>query len=231
MTYTQWRETTLPRVAGTMNLHKHLPNQFFFIMLSSFAGAFGHLSQANYNAGNTFQDALARHRTSLGMPAVSIDLAAVKSAGFVAEADDAERERILKGLGRDVLEIDHVLRIIETAIREPLRASPDDSQIITCLARYGSIIEGSASKRDRQFATLRMADRAAISDGLAAGNTADATTVLIQTLSTSGVSLVEAAQAITQAIISKLADMFNIAMAEINASCQCHTTASTRWSR
>ncbi|KAF7554507.1 hypothetical protein G7Z17_g2865 [Cylindrodendrum hubeiense] len=218
MTYAQWRQTTLPKVAGTMNLHKHLPNQSFFIMLSSFAGAFGHLSQANYNAGNTFQDALARHRTSLGMPAVSIDLAAVKSVGFVAEADDAERERILKSLGADVLEIDHVLRIIETAIREPLRASPDDSQIITCLARYGSIIEGSASKRDRRFATVRIAGRTAVSDGLAAGDAADATAVLIQSLSSSGVSLVDAAHAITQAIISKLADIFNIAVAEIDAS-------------
>ncbi|KAH7143722.1 hypothetical protein EDB81DRAFT_935118 [Dactylonectria macrodidyma] len=218
MTYAQWRQTTLPKVAGTMNLHKHLPNQSFFIMLSSFAGAFGHLSQANYNAGNTFQDALARHRASLGMPAVAIDLAAIKSAGFVAEAEDAERERILKSLGADVLEIDHVLRIIESAIREPLRACPDDSQIITCVARYGSIIEGSASKRDRRFATVRMADRTATSDGLAAGETADATTLLIKSLSSSGISLVDAVQAITQAITSKLADIFNIAVAEIDAS-------------
>ncbi|KAH7002225.1 short chain dehydrogenase-domain-containing protein [Ilyonectria destructans] len=199
-------------------LYPMLLTSCFFIMLSYFAGAFGHLSQANYNAGNTLQDALARHRTSLGMPAVSIDLAAVKSAGFVAEADDAECERILKSLGEDVLEIDHVLRIIETAIREPSRASPDDCQIITCLARYGSIIEGSASKRYRRFATVRMADRTAVSDGLAAGNTADATTVLIHTFSSSGISLVDAAKAIAQAIISKLADIFNIAMAEVDAS-------------
>ncbi|KAH6984664.1 KR domain-containing protein [Ilyonectria sp. MPI-CAGE-AT-0026] len=116
MTYAQCRETTLHKKAGTMHLHKHPPKQSFFIMLPSFAGAFGHLSQANYDTGNTFQDALAQHRALLGMPAVSIDLAAVKSAGFVAEVDDAGRECILKSLGEDVLEICHVLPMIETAI-------------------------------------------------------------------------------------------------------------------
>lgn len=104
-----------------MDLHKHLPDQSF-IILSFFAGAYGHLSQVNCNAGNTFQDALARHRTSLGMPTVLIDLAAVESARFVAKADDAERERILKSLGEDLLEIDHVPRIIGTTIRERLQA-------------------------------------------------------------------------------------------------------------
>jgi hypothetical protein len=54
-------------------------------MLSSVAGVVGNRSQANYNAGNTFEDALARYRVSQGLPGASVDLGAVVSVGFMAE--------------------------------------------------------------------------------------------------------------------------------------------------
>jgi NAD(P)-dependent dehydrogenase (short-subunit alcohol dehydrogenase family) len=38
MTYEQWQHAVLPKVASTMNLHKHLPSLDFFIMMSSTAG-------------------------------------------------------------------------------------------------------------------------------------------------------------------------------------------------
>ena len=56
------------------------------------------MSQANYAAGNSFEDALARHRTSRGMPAVTVDLGAVRSVGYVADkeagGDDRLRTRV-----------------------------------------------------------------------------------------------------------------------------------------
>ncbi|KAJ5508897.1 hypothetical protein N7527_011040 [Penicillium freii] len=88
ITHKQWQRAILPKVAGTMNLHRHLPSLDFFIMLSSMTGITGHVSQANYAAGNTFQDTLARHRTAHGQPAVVLDLGPVSSVGLVAEADD-----------------------------------------------------------------------------------------------------------------------------------------------
>lgn len=38
ISYRQWRRAILPKVASTMNLHKHLPNLSFFLMMSSTAG-------------------------------------------------------------------------------------------------------------------------------------------------------------------------------------------------
>lgn len=60
----------------------------FFILLSSGSGIVGNRGQANYVAGNTFQDALARHRVSLGLKATALDLGMILSVGFTAEKAD-----------------------------------------------------------------------------------------------------------------------------------------------
>ncbi|KAF6805458.1 type I polyketide synthase, partial [Colletotrichum musicola] len=157
MTYDQWLRATRPKVAGTLNFLRHSGSQLsFFVMLSSFGGVIGHLSQANYSAGNAFQDALTRHRTGvLGLPAVSVDLPAVMGAGFVFGSGAAERERILKGLGADRLPLERLHKLLEAVISDSPRKKADKSQVIVCLVRYGVIEEGPVSKRDRRFATVR----------------------------------------------------------------------------
>jgi hypothetical protein len=63
----------------------------FFVMLSSVAGIFGNRGQANYAAGNTFQDSLAAYRTARGMNTYSLDLGSVSSVGWVAENRESMR--------------------------------------------------------------------------------------------------------------------------------------------
>ena len=73
-------------VAGSWNLHTHLPKSMdFFILLSSVSGVVGNRGQANYACGNTYQDSLARHRIALGEKAVAIDLGSMLGVGLVAE--------------------------------------------------------------------------------------------------------------------------------------------------
>jgi hypothetical protein len=82
----EWRQATRPKVQGSRNLHKALPTGMdFFILLSSVAGVFGNTGQSSYCAGNTYQDALARYRTSIGEKALSIDVGVVLGEGYVAE--------------------------------------------------------------------------------------------------------------------------------------------------
>lgn len=57
-------------------------------MLSSLSGVIGSVSQANYAAGNTFQDALAHYRRDQGLVAQSINLGVVVGFGYVAEHKD-----------------------------------------------------------------------------------------------------------------------------------------------
>ncbi|TLS22528.1 uncharacterized protein PpBr36_09741 [Pyricularia pennisetigena] len=86
MTYAKWTKAFRPKAIGSWNLHNSLPDKLdFLIFLSSSTGVLGNRGQANYAAGNTFQDALAHHRASIGRHSVSLDLGFVLGAGVVAE--------------------------------------------------------------------------------------------------------------------------------------------------
>jgi KR domain-containing protein/phosphopantetheine binding protein len=130
MTLEDYKTASKPKVQGTWNLHELLLDVSldFFITLSSISGFGGNSSQANYAAGCTFQDALARYRTAHNLPAVSINLGMIKSVGvLVGNKKAADR---LRKLGLRSLEEDEVLRLIEAAVVEPFR-SVENSQIIT----------------------------------------------------------------------------------------------------
>ncbi|KAL8725436.1 MAG: hypothetical protein Q9181_006418 [Wetmoreana brouardii] len=57
----------------------------FLVLLSSITGITGNYGQANYAAGNTYQDALAQYRVTHGQKAVSADLSNIRSVGYLAE--------------------------------------------------------------------------------------------------------------------------------------------------
>lgn len=99
MTLTKYYQALDPKIRGSQNLHdffKQSPDPLdFFVMLSSLGGIFGNASQSNYAAGNTFQDALANHRASHGLPALTIDVGKVVDAGWVAQNQDVVARGIL----------------------------------------------------------------------------------------------------------------------------------------
>lgn len=91
LTHSDFNAAIKPKVQGSWNLHKHLPpNLDFFVLLSSVAGVTGTRGQSNYAAGNSYQDALARHRVSIGEKAISLNLGAILSIGVAAEKDLSE---------------------------------------------------------------------------------------------------------------------------------------------
>ncbi|KAK7729951.1 Type I Iterative PKS [Diaporthe eres] len=86
MTLDEWNDAVRPKANASWNLHDVLGRSLdFFIILSSTVGITGGPEQANYAAGNTFQDALARHMASQGAHAVSLDLPIIRGVGYVEE--------------------------------------------------------------------------------------------------------------------------------------------------
>ncbi|KAF1993246.1 putative polyketide synthase [Amniculicola lignicola CBS 123094] len=213
MDYTQWQTATRPKVIGTQNLHAQFGASLdFFVMLSSATGVLGNTSQANYAAGGTFQDAFARSLNSKGLPAVSIDLGMVKAVGYVAETKGVA-ERLAK-IGYRPLEEEEVLRIIEAAIRDPLR--PQRScQVITGLAQYEKT-DDIAWREELRFSGLRrqISFSAVRSDDISKNANS------FSDLLSNSVSLREAVSHVTDAICAKLSEMFMIALAEIDTAQQ-----------
>ncbi|KAJ6069226.1 hypothetical protein N7499_011113 [Penicillium canescens] len=118
MSLDDYREVMGPKYAGTWNLHRHLPEDLdFFLMLSSISGVIGNATQAAYAAGCSFQDSFAAYRTSLGLPAVSLDLGTITDVGYLAENTDLAAT--MKKQGFHGTDTQTLLSLIRVAISQP----------------------------------------------------------------------------------------------------------------
>lgn len=87
MSFVDFNTALSPKLEGSWNLHQQFSGSQLdiFILLSSMTGIAGKSSQANYAAGGSFQDKIARRRANQDLSAVSTDLGMVRSVGYIAE--------------------------------------------------------------------------------------------------------------------------------------------------
>lgn len=202
MTYSQWLGAMNPKLQGTKNIDRLFGDSLdFYIMLSSTCGVLGNTSQANYAAGNTFQDAVARHRAAKGQAAVSIDLGPVQSVGYVAGTVGIE-ERLLKA-GHGALSEAEVLGLIEYAIRRPRRT------VLTSQVASGLV---KASHTNPRLALLRERLSHRTSSGHFGKRKEARLNDQIAQTETAG----EAIAVVQQAIVAKISDMFVLQQADID---------------
>ncbi|EEQ31726.1 Type I Iterative PKS [Microsporum canis] len=91
MTFDKWQTAVDPKIKGTWHLHSYLPKELdFFIILSSLSGIIGNTAQANYSAGNTYEDALAHYRRKLGLVATTLNVGLVIDADHFNEDNTVE---------------------------------------------------------------------------------------------------------------------------------------------
>ncbi|MET7711430.1 type I polyketide synthase [Streptomyces sp. NPDC005407] len=121
----QHLDTTLrPKTDAAWNLH-HLTthhNLTNFVLYSSISGLTGTPGQANYAAANTFLDALAHHRHTLGLPATSLAWGLWDESSSMTEGlGDADLARMARD-GILPLESEHGLALFDAALsgRQPL---------------------------------------------------------------------------------------------------------------
>ncbi|KAM5465923.1 Type I Iterative PKS [Microsporum audouinii] len=214
MSFTQWSSSIAAKVQATRNLHEYFGDRLsFFIMLSSVVGVVGNASQANYGAGGSYQDALARHRVAQGLPGVALDLGMVQSVGWLAQ-NKAVGDRLLRE-GHRPLREEEVLQLVASAIQNPVRG-PGTSQVITGIAGFTPDAAASGWRSDPRFTGLQLRPGAAHAAGLV--TPATSLSSLKQTLAEATATEQPVAPLITHAVIGKLSEMFATPVSEIDPS-------------
>ena len=218
MTYSQWVESLRPKAQGSWNLHRSLPeNLDFHVTLSSIMGLIGGRGQSNYAAGATYQDALALHRRSQGLKAVSIDLGVMRGIGLLAEqgATNYVKEWEIP-FGMHEPKFQHLVEhIIYT---EKYRPGLISAQIITGLATGGTAQTAGIRRPfyfdDPRFSVLA---QTGLSDAQHSKlrETNHSSRCLSEHLQDTA-SLADAATVVKEAIVFRLANLLNTEPSEID---------------
>ena len=95
-------------------------------MLSSVLGVIGYRGQANYQAGNVFQDALADHRLVQGLPALSIDCGNL-GVGWMGGEHQELSNRHVRIAGIEDGTIDHISTLVAASSSA---SKPEHPQVI-----------------------------------------------------------------------------------------------------
>ena len=85
----RWNEGLSAKVEGTKNLHEatlSMPLDFF-VMTTSALSVYAFPTQGAYTAANNFQDAFARHRRHLGLPASTVSFGLIREITNVGTTD------------------------------------------------------------------------------------------------------------------------------------------------
>ncbi|CAM3803457.1 SDR family NAD(P)-dependent oxidoreductase [Nocardiopsis rhodophaea] len=101
-----------PKIDAAWHLHE-LVGDRPLVLYSSIAGVLGTAGQANYAAGNTFMDALAAYRHTLGLPAVSLAWGLWES-GMGGHLSSADEQRIHR-MGLQFMTTDDALDAFDAA--------------------------------------------------------------------------------------------------------------------
>lgn len=155
MTFANWDDVVRPKVAGAWNLHNGLIKEplDFFVSLSSVAGIVGNRGQAAYAAAGTFLDAFAQHRICKGLPCTSIDLAAVKDVGYLA--DNLEKQALVaSNLGNQAIVESEIIALMAAAIGGKMTTC--DNHCITGL-KMDAKAPNNFWANDAKFSHLRRA--------------------------------------------------------------------------
>lgn len=200
MSHGDWLIGTECKTTGSWNLHTLLPRDLdFFIMLSSASGIVGLRGQANYAAGNTYMDALARYRVARGERAASLDLGAMTDDGLLAENTELLNRVLAYGALNPISRAECFATLDYYCDPALSVLTPRHSQPIIGLGTgAGPGLDGIALSRQAILCHLHNHDDGLLSDA------ATEERIDFKKLFTAATSLPDAAAAVSEALIKKL---------------------------
>lgn len=115
----RFEKVMAPKVNGAWNLHKLTVDKEldFFVSFSSTASVLGVTGQSSYAAANAFLDSLAGFRSSLGLPALTINWGGWEDTGMAAQLSEKDIEH-LEQVGVKALRPEEGLRILGLLISQ-----------------------------------------------------------------------------------------------------------------
>jgi hypothetical protein len=211
MQYSAWGKATASKTHGSWNLHSLLPSNLdFFIMLSSMIGIFGNSSQANYAAGNTYQDCLARYRQSLGLKATALDLGAVSEIGQLATEDEMRR-RVEDSGFFTMLNEDDIYAMLAISVKESRSA-----QLVTGV-KLPSQIQGNGKELPYWIQRPLFSHLHQITSHSSVPAILAPTGIQLSTLIASA-SDIEAKEVVLKALIAKLSKILSVSEEKLDRS-------------
>jgi zearalenone synthase (highly reducing iterative type I polyketide synthase) len=237
MQYEQWTTGLRPKVQGTWNLHQYFNHERpldFMIFCSSIAGVFGNPSQAQYAAGNTYQDALASYRHAQGLKAVSVNLGIMRDVGVIAEGDShfmqtweaalGIREPAFRALMKSLINGQQVQQLQQHDHPDGLRRRrPCPPQVCVGLGTGDILATHNLARpiyfQDPRFGPLAVTSATATSAG-SSGSGDGATASLASRLSevSTNKDPAVAAGIITEALVKTMAEILRMPPSEVDPS-------------
>lgn len=224
MKYEEWTTGLRPKVQGTWNLHKYFDSDRpldFMIFCSSIAGVFGNPSQAQYAAGNTFQDTLAKWRRHQGLKAVSVNLGIMRDVGVIAEGTSNFMAAWEEVLGIREPAFHALMKSLINGQREDTRSDACPAQVAIGLGT-GDILASNGLKKPAYFDDPRFGPLAVTSTSSnAAGGAGDGSSVSLSSkLSAASVQKdsAGASSIVKDALVKKVAEILRIPPSEVDAS-------------
>lgn len=220
MSFDDWEAATACKTVGSWNLHTLLPKGLdFFIMLASASGVVGLRGQANYAAGNTYMDALARYRVAQGEKAVSLDLGAMTDDGLLAENVDLLNRVLAYGALRPISR-EQFFAILDYYCNPalPVLTSCQSQSIIGLGSSTGPGLDGIALSRQPLFRHLRQGE-----DVQASAAPSDEQVLDFKKLFSESSSLVDGGAIMSRALIKKLSRTLSTLQNEVDMQQPLHT--------
>ncbi|KAL7931073.1 putative polyketide synthase [Trichoderma chlorosporum] len=218
MTFDDWDTAIKPKTHGSWNLYHSISaagHDPFYVFLASSSGIIGNRGQANYAAGNCFEDSFARYLQRQGKHAVALDLGPVLGAGMLAENE--EILDILRSNGFFGIPHEDFLTVVKHAITGEITPGvPIPPQIIVAVGTGGMNAQINAADpywtRTALYSYLNLVDIAPPSL-LANG---DAGNKDMKTLLSSAPRFDEASSIIREGLSVMLAKAMNMLPSEID---------------
>jgi hypothetical protein len=211
MSQEDFNATLSPKVHGTINLDKAFasPDLDFFVMTSSVASVMGSAGQANYAAGNAFEDAFAHAMSgrSTHTKYISINLGAIRGSDLVRRAAIREEELILKSAL--FMSFKEMLMVLEYAIGVQGRADGCVQEILGFNRASMIAADDSTVLGNPLFSQLP-------SERIKKAASDDTVKVNLATMIKSAKTLLDAEKIVTEAIVAKFAVFMDKPVEEIS---------------